>query len=93
MSGLSFPTASAIAHALLAHRRATTSDLSFWNGYSSLHAKTFAAECTGDLARIDNALRDFQAAAPPSISLFLKMKIELIHPTVTAPQPSNQDAA
>ena len=93
MNDLSFPTASTIAHALLAHRRATASDLSFWNGYNSLQSKTFATECIEDLARIDNALRDFQATAPPSVSLFLKKNIELIRPTVTAPQPSNQEAA
>jgi hypothetical protein len=92
MTELSGPTLTVIAYALLTHRNSHSQALAYWQGSSDPFAQEIAAAYIAELATIDNALREFQTAAPPLLSDFLKQQIDLIHPTTASPQPSTQEA-
>lgn len=92
MTELSSPTLSVIADALLTHRNSHAQSLVYWQGSSDPFAQELAAAYIAGLAAIDNALREFQATAPPLLSGFLKKQIDLIHPTTASPQPPTQEA-
>jgi hypothetical protein len=93
MIRLSYPTLAVMAKALLVHRAARADSLAYWQGCSKDPlAPEMAESCAVELAAVDNALREFQAAAPSYLSGFLQRQIDLIHPTTTVQQPSTQEA-
>ncbi len=97
MTGLTFPTLTAIAHSLVANRKFGATALAAWEGHHRKHgvphAKEIAARCRTELAAIDNALLELQAVAPPFLNDFLKHQIDLIQQATPAAQPSTKEAS
>ena len=93
MIRLSYPTLTAIAKALVEHRHTRAAAVTRWTSrrtdpYAASVAETYRAE----LAGVDAALLELQAAVPPYLSDFLKLQIDLINSTAAAPQPAHQEA-
>jgi hypothetical protein len=95
MIRLTFPTLSAVAQALVAHRTAGAKALADWEHHHTKHGGAVAADlvshCRVKLAEIDAALLELQAVAPPFLNDFLKQQIDLIQRAAPTTQLSTQE--